>query len=208
MFILIKIILRKNCVLYVSWTIVHGRRLSTDKIIFFTIVHISWTRAIFHEQFFQKTVHDTRNIYNLICSIQMELSPFGTLLKFSWKLCLEFLGNIWMHIWQSLYGEKTFLLLYFISIVHEMWKITMFRGQFFRKTFNLIFHGHCPYNMDNCPWTIDVHGQLSTKRTRRAKNQFFCPSFTERKDEWRSRDFSWKDASEVFIAGFRITFEK
>jgi hypothetical protein len=43
---------------------------------------------------------------------------------------------------------------------------------FFRKIFNLLFHGHCmakygqsKYYMDNCPWTIDAHGQLSTKRT-------------------------------------------
>ncbi len=128
---------------------------------------LDWTRAIFHEKFFQKTVHDTWNIYDLICSIQMELSPFGTLLKFSWKLCLEVLENSWMDIWLSLHVGKAFLFLYFIFIVHEMWKIKIFRGQFFRKIFNLIFHGHCPCS--NCPWTIDVHGQLSTKRTRSKK---------------------------------------
>ncbi len=121
-------------------------------------VHILWTRTIFHGKFFQKTVHNTWPIYNWISFIHMELSSFGTLLKFSLKLCVEFQGYSLMHIWQSLNDEKTFLFLYFISIVHEMWTITIFRGQFFRKIFHLIFHGHCPYNMDNVniTWTMSV----------------------------------------------------
>ena len=177
---------------------------------------LDWTRAIFHEKFFQKTVHDTWNIYDLICSIQMELSPFGTLLKFSWKLCLEFLENSWMDIWLSLHGGKAFLFLYFIFIVHEMWKIKIFRGQFFRKIFNLIFQGivHVAIvrgqstSMDNCPrnvqdpknwylwnfidekiwnrWNISVELFMYRLKTN------FCPSFPERKDEWKVSRFFLK----------------
>ena len=66
----------------------------------------------------------------------------------------------------------------------------MFHGQFFGKIVHEILHlsilyGHCPWNIALvhiiwtmsmkygqsrkilfCPWTDDVHGQLSTKRTR------------------------------------------
>ena len=85
--------------------------------------------------------------------IHMELITFGTLLKFSLKLCVEFQGNSLMHIWQSLMTKKHFC--FYISC-----PLSMKCGQ--SRYFVNIF----PENISSyISWTI-VHGQLSTKRTR------------------------------------------
>jgi len=148
-------------VLYVSWTIVHGRRLSTGKInftldcpYFMDIIQILWAGTIFDRKFFQNTVHKTWPIYNLICFIHIKLNSFGTLLKFSLKLCVEFLGNSLMHIWQ----RTTEKIIVFIFHIHYPWNVDNhdISCTIFPKKFNLIIHGHGPNNMDifNIIWTI------------------------------------------------------
>ena len=106
-----------NC----PWTSsVHGQNnFFLDCPYFMDNVHILWTRTIFDGQFFQKTVHNTWPIYNWICFIHMELSSFGTLLKFSLKLCVEFLGNSLMHIWQ----RTTEKIIVFIFHIHYPWNV-------------------------------------------------------------------------------------
>ncbi len=45
----------------------------------------------------------------------------------------------------------------------------IFLDNFSAKFKYKIFHGHWPQHMANCPWPIDVYGQLSTKSTRPEK---------------------------------------
>ncbi len=111
-------------VLYLSWTIVHGRRLSSDNCPYYMDnVHVTWTwskyvwskfsykLAMYYGQFFGKIVHEILSL-----SIKYGKCPWNN------------------------------------ALVHKIWTLSMKYGQSRKKLF--------------CPWTVDVHWQLSTKRTR------------------------------------------